>query len=74
MLSPSRFGSDIERRVRELRALPEPWKVQRERSPRQRRSRRRFRAAFGARLIAWGESLTCGIPDAPVGRVSGQPS
>lgn len=74
MLSPSLFGSDIERRAREVRAFPEPWQGRHERIPRHGRQRGRFRTALGARLIAWGESLTCELSDVAIGRFDGQPS
>jgi hypothetical protein len=74
MLSPSFFGSDMERRVRELRALPDARHVRPGKSPRKRHQRRRFRAALGARMIVWGESLRWGVSEAQIRRFGGQPT
>jgi hypothetical protein len=73
MLSPNLVGSEVERRARELRAMPATSRVIREKIPRQRRSRRRLRVAFGTWLIAWGEWFTAGIGDAQIERFGGQP-
>lgn len=72
MINPSLLGRDIERHTRELRALGERKQDALERSPLQRRSRRRFRIAIGTRLITWGESLTCEVSSVPMDRLGGQ--